>query len=318
MLRSSIIRGPAKITYRSQTFWTQSDIELNFNLETFEINTSAHGKVDERVKDILPQVSFTPAGEWEALAVLFPYMSNQSGAIVVIGSEIFTASDGSAGDSPLVIHTLGGTTYTFHAAAVTKMPDIILASTKTLFGAVTFTCIRKDDTLWTAANSLFTIDEAAGAPTTTTDFSPSNIITQPYTCTWQSPMASFQTKEGVIVSFDTGFDPVELDSVGQVGMTLKNVGVMARCIPVGITEANGLSALKIQGSGTGRGKSLLAGAADFVATGTGVVVTVKKAAIKQAGHRFGSTVLRLGEYGWVAARDFPSGVAAPLFSVATS
>jgi hypothetical protein len=319
MTRSSIIRGPAKVTYRSAEFWSQGDIETNMNLETFEIQTSVHGKVDERMKDVLPTVTLTPTGEWENLGVLFPYMSNQSGAITTIGSEIFTASGGGAGDSTLVIHTLAGTSYTFNAAAITKMPDIILASTKTLLGPVTWGVVRKDDTPWSTADSLVIINEAAGAPSSTTTFDPANILTLPYTCAWQSPLATFQTKEGLIVSFDCGFDPTEVDGTGTMGMTLQNIGVMARMIPVGITEANLMTALKVQGTGAVRGRSLLAVAADFTASplgaAAGPTVVIKNAAIKQAGYRFGSTVLRIGETGFVAARAFPAGVAAPLFTV---
>lgn len=318
MTRSSIIRGPAVVTYRGANFYSKGDIETNFDLKTFEIETSAHGKVDERMDEVLPVVTLTPTGEWESTAVLFPYMSNQSGAITTIGSEVFTASDGSAGDSTLIIWTLAGVKYTFQAAAITKMPDIILASTKTLLGPVTWTCVRKDNTPWSTANSLVEIDEAAGAPSSTTTFDPAAILTQPYTCAWQSPLATFVTKEGIIVSFDCGFDPTTIDGTGTMGMTLRNVGVMARCMPVGVTELNGFNALKVQGTGAVRGRSLLAVAADFIVapvTGSTPTVTVKNAALKQSGFRFGSTVLRHGEYGFVAARAFPSGVASPLFTL---
>jgi hypothetical protein len=319
MTRSSIIRGPALITYRGATFWSQGDIDLNFNIETFSVETSALGKVDERDKDVLPQISFTPVGEWESLEVLYPYFSNQDGAILTIGAEIFTAADGTAGDSPLVIHTLAGTTYTFHAAAVTKMPDITLASTKTLLGQVQFTCVRKDNTAWSADNSLVTINAAAGAPASDTEFDPSAIITQPYTCAWQSPLDSFSTSTGVVVAFDTRFDPTEVDGTGTQGMTLADVGVMARCIPVGVTEANMISALGIQGSGATRGRSRNATSHDFTiapVSGSSPTVVVKNAALKQAGFKFGNTTLRGGEFGFLATRSFPSGVNGPLFTLA--
>ena len=311
------------VTFNGATFWAKGDIELNINLETFNIETSAHGKVDERVKDVQPTLSFVPSGEWESLAVLYPYMSNQSGAIVTVGTEIFRTSGGTAGDSPLIIWTLAGTKYTFPAAAVTKMPDLTLASTKTILGQVQFSFVRADGVAWATANSLYTIDEAAGAPPANTLFSPAAIITQPYACTWQSPLASFVTKEGITFNFDCSFDTVEVDGTGGIGKTLENVGVMGRCMPVGVLESDVLTAMVLQSTGAARGRSMSltsagAATADFVCTGTGVVAKVLNAGLKQAGFRFGSTILRVGEIGFVGNRSFPSGVASNLFYVGTS
>lgn len=319
--RDSIIRGPALVKYGTAgsevSFWTRGDIELNYNLDTFNIDTSMHGKVDERVKEVLPTISFTPVGEWENLAVLFPYLGTINGvdSTFKVGSSVLGAAD-----KNLIIHTLAGKIYTFPCAAITKMPDVTLSATKPLLGACTFTAFRKYNTAWTAASSLVTITSGALADTT---FDPAKVITQPYTCAWTAPMAAFETQEGLTIAFDLGLDPVETDSYGVLDMTIRSLGVMARCVPLGgdVTEASLLSAMKLQDTGNARGRSLLAGGADFIATGvvdSTVVATVKNAAIKQAGYRFGNTVLRVGEVGFVGNRSFPSGVPSMVFALAST
>ncbi|WP_256200621.1 hypothetical protein [Verrucomicrobium spinosum] len=75
MSRTDILRGPAIIQYQAQTFYSQGDITVTLGRETFAVNVANFGKVDDRVDQIMHQISFTPAGQWAALGVLFPYAS---------------------------------------------------------------------------------------------------------------------------------------------------------------------------------------------------------------------------------------------------
>lgn len=77
-----ILGGPALVQYRGATFYSKGNITLTSSHQTFEIPTDRFGKVDERVSEESIRVSFEPAGEWEALSVLFPYASTLLGSLI--------------------------------------------------------------------------------------------------------------------------------------------------------------------------------------------------------------------------------------------
>lgn len=309
MDRATIIRGPAVVQYNTVTFYTKGDIEVKFGLETFNVETDSFGNAPERLKDRLVEVTFTPVGEWESMATLFPY------AATLPGTSIFGSA---AAEKALVIHTLAGVKLTFPCAAVTKLADISASAVKTLFGQVTFTCLGKGNTAWSVADSIMDVAAAAFADAT---FNPANIKTVPFAVAWGiAPWDAINTRDGVTVSFDLQTEKVETDTDGVIDMTFKDLGVMAKLTPVGVTEAQVDTALGWQGVATAvRGGSLDALANDLVLTGAGAgapVITVKKAAMKTAGYRFGSTALRHGELGFVAQRQWTAGVAQPLYTLA--
>ena len=304
--RSSILRGPAVVIFGGSTFYTKDDIQLDLSLGTFDVPTSMFGKVDERVSSRATKVRFTPAGEWEALSVLWPYGASN------IGDSVFTSSD-----VPLVIQTRDGKRLTLSAAAVTSMPDIVLSAGQTLVGPVEITGIGTDATEWTTDNSIITVASQAFSDT---GFSSSAIKTQPYTAAWggSSPWSSFQSMDGFRVSFDLGLSEIVTDSDGLVDMTVRDLAVRCRCRPMGITEAQLVTALKLQGTGNSRGRSLNSGSNSLVITGTGVSVTLTGAALKVGGMEFGTTTPRIGEVEFVATRTFSTGVANALFTLAAS
>lgn len=170
MLRSEILRGPAIVQFNSQTFYSQGDIKVEMVQEVFPINVSTFGKADERVDKVMHRLTFTPAGQWSGLSTLFPY------ATALIGSSVFGT------DKTLTIWTVDGKKRVYKAAAVTKMPNLMLASTKTLLGEVQFTCLHAEASQWNAVNSLFT-DSAESYPGDS-GFDVTAILTQHYTCAW--------------------------------------------------------------------------------------------------------------------------------------
>jgi hypothetical protein len=307
--RTSILRGPAIVTFNSQSFYSKSDITLELGVETFDIDASAFGKVDERVIERIARVRFTPAGEWEALTTLWPY------GAATIGASVFTGTD-----RPLVIQTLDGTTITFSAAAVTRMPNLRLSAKETMIGEVEFTCLGKDNEAWTVANNLVATSSAAFADT---NFSIPAILTQPYTAAWgiSSPWSSFQTFDGFTVNFDLSLSPLATDADGIVDMMFSRLGVSVQCQPLGITEAQLITALGLQGAGNARGRSLSAGSNDLVLTGavtSTAVITINSAQMKMGGMGFGPTTPRIAPVTFVATREFSVGAPVALFTLANS
>lgn len=294
MKRSEILRGPCRIDFKGQSLFTTGDVKLDIDTPTQDIETSAQGKVGEILLDRMLKASFEPAGIWDTakLAVTHPYFTTLPGA------EIFTLPNGNAGDSPLVIWSTDNKKFTAAAAAVTKMADINFAVDKNLFGGMEITGVGADEAEWSAADSLLKVETAAYV-----DSALGSILRQSYLGAFgASPLNSFTTKEGFTLSFDMKISPIVIDKLGTVGFAFDTLSAMARCIPVGITEAQILARLKMQGSGAARGVSVATND-NMVITGTGVTATLNKAGIKQAGYQFGRTVLRIGEVGFVASRS---------------
>jgi len=300
--RTTIIRGPAIVTYDSVVMYTEGDITFRLVLTRADINVSAFSKVDERLDDITTEVSFTPAGVWAYRTVLLPHTTPS------IGSSIIGATD-----KDLVIHTLAGKTITVRACAITSMPQVNFGTTQQLWGAVTFTGVGTNTTAWSHASKRV-LD--ATATFSDTSFDPTAILTQPYTVAWgaSSPWNAITTEDGVRVSFELDAQPVKVDSEGTVDMTLENVQVIARMKPVGVSEADVIALLKAQDTGAARGVSLQShNSAVLNISGTGVYFRIYKAAPVEGPLAFGRTTLRAGELAFIGTAEFATGARQPLY-----
>lgn len=303
--RTSIISGPALITYNSQKFWSKGDVTLKVVNDRFDIQTAHFGKVDERFADRKIEVSFEPSGAFSAgvAGVLWPYGST------TVGASIFGASD-----TALTINGRDGRQIVIHAAAVTQMPGIKLGVTETIIGSVTFTGLVKNNTDPTNAAAYYT--ESAVAYPGDTGFAVSDILTKAYSAAWgaTSPWSAFLAEGGWSIDFDLQLSPQKVDGIGTVDMTFSQVGVSAKCVPVGPTALDILS--KVAGTG-GLGVSI-ATANHLNISATGVYVRLYNAALAESGLVFGNTAKRIGETEWIATRSITTGVADPLFAVGTA
>lgn len=306
MDRTQIVAGPAIVTYDGQTFYTEGDISAKPTIKRFDITSSVHGKSDERLDSTIWEINFTPIGQWIAghLPVLWPYQNP------VMYSSMLGATD-----KNLVIQSVAGRQLTFKAACVSGMPDLILSAVKTPIGSISFKAIGANDTEMTDP-AKFVVDAAQAFADTSFDIA--DIKTVPYTAAWggSSPWNSFDTEEGWVISHDVGEEEIVTDSYGISDLRLSSVGVMAKCKPLGVSEAEVLALLNIQGAGVLRGASMRANANDLVIDGgTGnPKATIKNASPVEAGYEFGSgNTLRHGELGFVAIRSFTAGVAGSLF-----
>ena len=306
MQRESFVRGPAKIVFDAgggtpYSFQSKGGVQVKWNYSTFNIDTDLGGKTDERIADRLVEITFTPSGDMANMAQLFPLSNNGN----FIGSSVFGPTD-----KILRIAGADGRKLEFTNAAITKMPELQLGATKTAFGPVTFTALGQENTDWATANSMFT--EAAlawAAPAAET------IITEPYAVAWgAAPWDAIETADGVRVSFNAQLQPVQTDKHGTVDYTYGTLEVSARFQPLGISLAQLTAKLDgiVQGVGAKRGKSIKT-ATDFVVTGTGLVCTLKKAALKNPSLQWGTVSPRIPEIELVATLG---AVGDPLFIVA--
>jgi len=308
--RLLVSRGPALVTYRGGKFFSKADIAIDLSKKTKAIPSSAYGDLDEVVEGVENTLKFTPVGEFEHLSVLFPY------AETLPGQSIFGTAD-----APLLIQPLDTTQpqITFHAAAISKMPDLNFAATETLFGDVEFSFVGKNNTATDAADYYFT--SANNALTGASPYDPDALIVQAYDLAWGliEPFDSFNSREGVKVSFSLKTTADTADAIGVYDKIFSSLGVTASLIPSGITEADLLTAAAVQGAESVRGRKLSASGRDLNITGDGVYFRIYRAGIRKSQLVYGSEKQRIAPVEFVASRSVGAGgTLNPLFYIGTA
>lgn len=302
--RSTLVSGPAKILKSSVTIFTEDDFKIEPKFALQDVRSSVHGRVDATVDDVVYEMNFTPVGIWAYISALFPYIgSGTAGTESPRGYRIFTDSD-----VPTVVTSKDGATYTLAASAITKMPDILLGPTKSLFGPATITAVVKNGANPEDADAIMAIGSASYSDAT---FDPTAIKRQRYAAAWSgiTGFTSFQAQDFWTIQSELQLAPVQVQGYTR-DMRIDSIKFMAKCIPVGPTGAQIEAALKAQGTGATEGRRQSAGSADLAITGSGVSVTIKNAALRQAGYVFGGVPLRNGELGWESTIAFATGVPA--------
>jgi len=295
--RTTIVRGPCKITYDGATFYSKGGVTLTVNQSSFDKQSDAYGLIGRGKTDLSVVVEFEPVGEIESLTVLFPY------GATTIGAGIYGATD-----KPLVIVATDAT-YRIDNAAITQMPSIRCTATNTAFGSVQFTGLSAISTDAGDVQSYFSI-EAGGS--IGTSFNPLLVIAGPYTGKWEDDLPFF-SEAGFDVSFDLSLTPIIVDGIGTVDMALANVGVSASFIPVGISPNEW-----DQWLGNPIGAELLTGTPFQIVTESigGLNLNLASAQIIDVQRRFSPTENRAGTVNLVAKRTFTSGAPNALFTVA--
>lgn len=301
--RTTIIRGPGTATFGTVALYDAAGITADIETSSSDIVSSVSGKLDTIKMDQIGKISLTPCGQISAdiIAALFPHQSP------VIGASIFGATD-----VALAVHSVAGTKVTFHAAALTKCPDLILSPAKTAFGGnAEFTALVAKGKAPGDTGGLYTVASGtyAGYPLNT------GLTGHVYTATWGS-FSITDTIDGWTVSVELSVSPISVDTLGTIDMVLTGVTVRAKCKPVGPTEATLLAALPAL---TARGQSL-ATADDLVITAAspGLTATLKNASLVTGPLAWGTTELRIGEIGFLAHREFTAGTPGDLYTIAAT
>jgi len=303
--RTTIITGPALVTFAGSTFWSKGDIIVKPVFGKQDIVTSRFGKVDSRYTAKQFDITFEPDGRFTSTlaGILWPYGSTSVGASIYGGS-----------DRALVVHGRDGVKITFHNAALTEMPALRLGVAQTIQGNVKFSALLKNSTDPTDAAAYYTI--ASQAYPGDTGWAASDILTVAYTNAWgeTSPWDDFLTEGGWEIGFALQLAPQSVDGLGVVDMTLQNLDVTARCIPVGPTLADVMGKM---GHTAALGSSVQDDADTLEITGAGVEVTLTQAAITDTDGGWGQVRKRLGQTTWTAHRTFTDGAANPLYTIGT-
>jgi hypothetical protein len=306
--RTTVLKGPALVTYGGQSFWSKGDITVTPVFERFPISTAHFGEVTERHSNRKFTIAFEPSGRFTSglAAVMWAVAAKNPGDSLLGGT-----------DAALVVHGRDGVKITFHNAAITGAPSLRLSTGTTISGQMTFTAIVANSTDPTNAAAYYTI--ASQAYPGDAGFAVADIYTTPYVANWgvSAPWANFVTDAGWEVGFEMNVREEKADGIGTYDLVLENLKVTAKAAPVGPTMAQIMTALK---TGEALGTDL-SGDDDLVIASTVVgapEVTISRAAMIESGFAFGSQPKRIGPTTWQATRLITAGVAQPLFSVAVA
>lgn len=295
--RTTIVRGPCKITYDTQTFYSKGGVALTMTNSTFDKETDAYGVVGRSKTDFQVVVEFEPVGEIEALSVLFPYGST------AMGASIYGATD-----NALVI-TAADATYTINNAAITQMPSIRCTANNTAFGSVQFTGLLDKGGDPSVLGDYYSVGAGASIGAA---FDPSKLITAPYQATLGA-IGPFFSEAGFEIAFELGLNPIVVDGIGTVDMSLQNLGATVTCIPTGLAE-NVFDSLF---GSLDAGEELASSSLDIsTATVGGLNFDCAAVQVIDLQKRFSPAENRLGQLTLAAKRTFSTGNPVALFTVA--
>ena len=295
--RTTIVRGPCKIAFDSATFYSKGGVSLTMTNATFDKETDAYGVVSKSKTDFQIVVEFEPVGEIEVLTVLFPYGNTAMGASIYGGT-----------DKPLVI-TAADATYTINNAAVTQMPSIRCSANNTAFGSVQFTGLLEISGDPSVLADYYGVGAGGSIGTA---FDPTKIITAPYTATLGGSIGPFFSEGGFEIAFELGLNPISVDGIGTVDMSMQNLGATITCIPTGLAE-NAFDSLF---GSLDAGEDLASSTLDIsTATTGGMNFDCAAVQLIDLQKRFSPTDNRLGQLTLSAKRTFSTGAQVALFTV---
>jgi hypothetical protein len=134
--RQNVVSGPGSVTLNTLQMFDDGEITAGFDIESFDIRSSAHGKLGENLRDVQGKINFKPCGvvTQTILDALLPHKNP------VIGASLFGAAD-----VPAIVHGTDGVKLTLLAAALTKPPTLKLSASETLFSSdAEFTALAEE------------------------------------------------------------------------------------------------------------------------------------------------------------------------------
>jgi hypothetical protein len=182
--RTTNLKGPCLLFWNNLTLYTESDVSIDPNKETWTLQTSLAGDTDQRLKDAYFKISGQRNGEVTA-AIL--------AAFCVYASMLPSTSVFGAG-SPLSILSLAETVnnyVTMRNAALTKLEDLNFGTDKIVPGAFEFTCIGANNVAFNDPNrfAYITTRVLGGAITAATDATPAVITSNGHGLTNGDPIS---------------------------------------------------------------------------------------------------------------------------------
>jgi len=285
--RTDILRGPGLVRLGGYAIDDKDAIACVMESTTDDITTSLRGKVDTIATDTTIKTTLTPYGGItnELLALFFALQPKN------IGTSIFGETD-----TPMTVHSRLGTRLELVNSAITKAPEINLTPIRTAFGQLEITSLLALDKYGGDAAAFYNLSSVAFP---SGHVQPKPMVGAAYFGAWGSFILD-DTEDGWIITPEFTLTPVKTSNRGTVDLTLSDIKVTAKCVPVDKTEADIIAALPINKK---LGSSLATGDDLVIAGPGGLAVTLKNASLVSGPMNWGSDALRFGELVWEANAD---------------
>jgi hypothetical protein len=310
MAQPTIIVGPAVIGIpnggETLYIYTEGNITERLVRETSPKTMSMVGEWDRTLVSQMVTLEFTPTGVLANAASIFPYSPSQ------IGTNILSA------DSSVIIWTKAGKVRTYGRGCITKMPDIACAVDKDwIQGTMQITCLHgltkvlTDTDAWVAVTS-DAFDDAS--------FDETKVKRGAYTGAWGAIATGIVSETGFVFSPSVNIAMKKADGWGNVGIILTGLGLTCKFIPVGWSEENFDTYLRLQDStaivpgmsiGTGTGTNLV-----VTSAATGLTITGNHMGPAEGGQQYGLDAMRGGEVSFVSRMKWTTGAVQPLLTIA--
>ena len=297
--RTTIRKGPAKVSFDSGEFFAESGINVTLDMEKESRAVDAFGVVSELVVGKTVTLTMT-AVQWTSLAALFPNAS------LNVGEDIYGAAD-----TTCTITPVNGKPITLSNAAVTSPPDILLSGSGSQFGEITITAlIANSADAGALASYLSFAADATGAALTGLDRT--KILNAAYTATFDG--TTYHSAEGFTISFDLQLSENRVDGLGIVGMAIQDLVATCTFIPVGGGDEEAFANLVGFATGIGREPERSALTVEGSQPGDPSVV-LNNCVVNPGGYVYGSDAYRQSAFTWRTARSETGGVIDELFTV---
>ncbi len=330
LLRSTLVKGPAKIVYDSITYFTPDDISVVLDDGGQQIASSMFGPNTDRLV-INPKVTvqFTP----HALVGTGPAEVSRVNAMTAVVPAIFTNGFygtqyiGSGSEKSLQIWGSNGELVTISNAVITAPPSIMFSANKPIFGSMTVTGICKttsSDIDLGQANSLLDVATSQADPGLAFLGIPSYLQRRYKGALGsQTGFTEIWPEDGWTVSFNPSWKERMIQGL-TVDFELAGMEIIASCVPVGPSMSQIINLIGVggdNGASWAQGKSMLAQQATHSLTivdpsDSSVPVTLNKPIIRTGNFRFGHENLRNGEVQFVSTLRLSTGSAVALAAFA--
>lgn len=330
LLRTAIVKGPAKIVYDGITYFTPDDIMFSIDDGFEDVNSSVFGPhVDRLLVNPKVTVQFTP----HAVIGTGPAEVSRAAAMAALIPAIFTNGFygtqyiGSGSEKSLQIWSTNGELVTVSNAIITSPPSLMFSADKPIFGQCTVTGICKttsSDIVLGAANSLFDVASGQSDPGLAFLGVPSYLQRRYRGALGaQTGFTEIWPEGGWSVSFNPQWRERTIQGL-TVDFELVGMEIVASCVPVGPSMSQIANLLGVGGD---NGASWAQGALQTGQQAThsltivdpsdsSVPVTLNKPVVRSPQFRFGHENLRNGEIQFVSTLRLSGGSAVALASFA--
>lgn len=295
--RNLILREPGHIIMDAAgtpaTFYSETPWELELTEEVVALKSAMFGDLDRIPVGRLAKITGMPQQFSDAaVSKLFPFAAKQRGA------SLMTATD-----KTLDLHTITGKRLRIPNGFVYKEPDIVGDVKKTPLGAVEFWGVVP---LSGNADSLASFLSETSVSYPGDDlFDTSAIITPAWTVTLGGTAVDLG-EGGFVIKPKPKYAEDKPNGRGIINVALTDYGVDLEIDPLTLTRA---AVMAMAGFGTALGGRKSASGAEFVATGTGIYVAVRGAALVPGKNfAFGAEPRAVSKLNFSSTRSFNEGV----------